>query len=494
MGSDESNRRIQLAIAANALRYGPDGILVLELKAMLGHNYRRQRRFREAKELDTVVLAKRRELFGNDHSSIAKSLHNLALDLRGLGETDESLDLQEEAVAILFQADGAEAPSTLTRVNDLASMYADAGYLEDAAELHDKVVDVRTRVLGEAHIDTIMSMTLLGSDYRDMGQRGKALRWQSKAMALARTHLGRLHDTSITCIANMAMTWTRSGRRLEAQAMLEATKRAWLESGQWTTPMPLPLMNGLAVEYYHAGRLKDAKDLIDPSIRVRRAIHAGDALLVQRILKSNPSILHNPDTSLMGLSNSNLHLAASLGHRDICEVLLRAGHEEPCPALNDNHQTALMLAAGAGHTDVVHLLCESDPDSILRRDVRGRDAIMEASMGGHDTILQLLLTYVPGGPFEAVQRADKEGNTALHFASSNGNLLGLRTLLAAGADVERRNIWNWTPAAYSATVQAEVYLKGLVSEVERRHQLKKEAEVSKKAGFVRVVPDDSDDD
>ncbi|OAQ71818.1 spherulin-1B precursor [Purpureocillium lilacinum] len=240
--------------------------------------------------------------------------------------------------------------------------------------------------------------------------------------------------------------------------------------------------------------LRHASPSIDPSIRVRRAIHAGDALLVQRILKSNPSILHNPDTSLMGLSNSNLHLAASLGHRDICEVLLRAGHEEPCPALNDNHQTALMLAAGAGHTDVVHLLCESDPDSILRRDVRGRDAIMEASMGGHDTILQLLLTYVPGGPFEAVQRADKEGNTALHFASSNGNLLGLRTLLAAGADVERRNIWNWTPAAYSATVQAEVYLKGLVSEVERRHQLKKEAEVSKKAGFVRVVPDDSDDD
>ncbi|POR31589.1 Spherulin-1A, partial [Tolypocladium paradoxum] len=233
---------------------------------------------------------------------------------------------------------------------------------------------------------------------------------------------------------------------------------------------------------------------IDPSIRLRRAIHAGDALLVKRILKSHPSLLHNPDHSLAGLSNSNLHLAASLGHRDICETLLLAGHEDPCPALNDNHQTALMLAAAAGHTDVVHLLCENNRDSILRRDIRGRDAIMEASMGGWDTPLQLLLTYVPGGPYEAVQRADTEGNTALHFASSNGNLLGLRTLLAAGADVERRNIWNWTPAAYSATVQAEVYLKGLVSEVERRHQLQKEVESTKKGGVVRVVPDNSDDD
>lgn len=233
---------------------------------------------------------------------------------------------------------------------------------------------------------------------------------------------------------------------------------------------------------------------IDASTRIRRAIHVGDALLVKRVLMSNPALLHNPDSSLMGFSNSNLHLAASLGRKDICEVLLRAGHENPCPALNENHQTALMLAAAAGHTETVHLLCENSPESILRRDFRGRDAIMEASMGGHDTCLQLLLTYVPGGPFDAVQRADKEGNTALHFASSNGNLLGLRTLLAAGADVERRNVWNWTPAAYSATVQAEVYLKGLVTEVERRHQLKKEMDTLKKGGLVRVVPDDSDDD
>ncbi|KAG6139238.1 hypothetical protein E4U34_005769 [Claviceps purpurea] len=236
---------------------------------------------------------------------------------------------------------------------------------------------------------------------------------------------------------------------------------------------------------------------IDPSLRLRRAIHVGDRLLVQRILASHPSLLHNPDASLSGLSNSNLHLAASLGHKDICESLLKAGHEDPCPALNENHQTALMLAAGAGHSEVVHLLCEHDRSCILRRDRRGRDAVMEASMGGHDTALQILLTYVPGGPRDAVHRADLEGNTALHFASSNGNLLGLRTLLAAGADVDCRNIWNWTPLAYSATVQAEVCLKGLVAEAGKRQQQQRkdsEASRSKKGGAVRVVASKSDDE
>jgi len=268
--------------------------------------------------------------------------------------------------------------------------------------------------------------------------------------------------------------------------------------------------------------------MIEPSIRLRRAIHTGDALLVKRILKSHPNLVHNPDASPAGLSNSNLHLAASLGRTDVCRVLLAAGHERPCPALNENHQTALMLAAREGHTDVVHLLCEEDSKAVyedddddthgggarvlLRRDVRGRDAIMEASAGGHDTVLQLLLTYFPGGPYEAVRRADAEGNTALHFASGNGNLLVLRTLLAAGADVERRNAWNWTPAAYSATVAAEVYLKGLVSEVGRKQQqqqqpVRREAAANgaagvgmvnvdpgKMAGGVRVVADHSDED
>lgn len=98
---------------------------------------------------------------------------------------------------------------------------------------------------------------------------------------------------------------------------------------------------------------------------------------------------------------------------------------------------------------------------------------MEASKGGHDTCVQILLTFgsqagVENGAEGLLKNADLDGNTALHFASSNGHLLVLRTLLAAGADSERRNVWSWRPVAYSATVQAEVYFKGLVGEVERR--------------------------
>lgn len=45
----------------------------------------------------------------------------------------------------------------------------------------------------------------------------------------------------------------------------------------------------------------------------------------------------------------------------------------------------------------------------------------------------------------AILRAqDADRNTALHFVSTNGQLLVLQTLVAAGAEHERRNTWSWT--------------------------------------------------
>ncbi|CAG8971179.1 hypothetical protein HYALB_00010179 [Hymenoscyphus albidus] len=206
-----------------------------------------------------------------------------------------------------------------------------------------------------------------------------------------------------------------------------------------------------------------------------------------------------------GLSNTSLHLASKLGHLPIVEVLLSLGHESGGISLNEDHQTPLMLASAAGHTDVVHLLCTANPESIPKRDSRGRDAMMEASRCGHDTCLQILLTFAPSSssapsfdPASLLKNADVDGNTALHFASSNGHLLVLRTLLAAGADSERRNVWSWTPVAYSATVQAEVYFKGLVAEVERRKTIRREAAQDRASavgtpGGVRLVGDGHED-
>lgn len=286
--------------------------------------------------------------------------------------------------------------------------------------------------------------------------------------------------------------------------------------------------------------------MIDPSIRLRRAIYLNSPLLIKRILAAHPHLLRNPDfnptftppsltssytgsAAPIGLSNTSLHLAAYLNHVQIVRVLLALGHENLGISLNEEYQTPLMLAAREGHTEVVLELCKDGIGGIERRDARGRDAIMWAATGGWDTCVQILLTYAPPVPFRPgaynqqlsqyplekereayevettalspspmhylLNQTDVDGNTALHFAASNGHLLVLRTLLAAGADAEKKNVWAWTPVAYSATVSAEVYFKQLIAEVERRDRMRRDADMERnnknlRAGDIRMVSAD----
>lgn len=55
--------------------------------------------------------------------------------------------------------------------------------------------------------------------------------------------------------------------------------------------------------------------VVDVPIRLRRAIHLNDVILVKRIIQSNPGKLKNPDLNDNG--NTSLHLAAQLGFLEI---------------------------------------------------------------------------------------------------------------------------------------------------------------------------------
>ncbi|KAI9682758.1 MAG: hypothetical protein M1829_006746 [Trizodia sp. TS-e1964] len=181
--------------------------------------------------------------------------------------------------------------------------------------------------------------------------------------------------------------------------------------------------------------------------------------LVSRLARIHPQYLQSPDPTEKG--NTSLHMAAKLGHAEIAQILLDAGHECCGVSRNVVHDTPLMLAAEDGHLAVVQLLVTRFPAHLLCRNAAGLDALAHAAKAGHNAVVSFFLA---SGAF--VNAQDNEGNTALHYASAHGHLKVVRTLLAAGADPLLRNHFAWTPMAYSATAQAEVYFKGLIDEIE----------------------------
>ncbi|KAI5253782.1 ankyrin [Aureobasidium subglaciale] len=236
--------------------------------------------------------------------------------------------------------------------------------------------------------------------------------------------------------------------------------------------------------------------MIDASTRLRRAILLSDALLVKRIIRSNPALIQNPD--LQDKSNTSLHLAAQAGFGEIVELLVDAGHEDAETSRNADWDTPLMLAARHGNVEVGFLLASRFPRSIPITNKAGLDALALACLNPASTPLVSLLLSHPEYPAPADGR-DNHGDTPLHHASASGSLKALRILLSAGADPTAKNAYDWTPLAYSQTVAAEVYFKNLVSDLERRkvegirgEKERREEAMKRKYAGVRLVTDENE--
>lgn len=258
--------------------------------------------------------------------------------------------------------------------------------------------------------------------------------------------------------------------------------------------------------------------------------------LVRRIIVSNPQhpdLVRNHDFADNG--NTSLHLAAKLGLVDIAVILLEHGHEAHGVSRNTAGETCLMIDAQAGPDEdsslvrdrlqVAKLIIQQCPEAVHIRDKLGKDAFLHASSHGTLGLMNLLLTLplprlqskpkdsdfadspattVPPTRVLTAQdyylsTSDTAGNTALHLASAAGELKTVRLLISLGADERAVNTAGWLPEAYSASVSAEVYLKGLVREREANKVLNNISRApilesgEKKRGQVRVVPKDDNE-
>ncbi|KAI9799201.1 MAG: hypothetical protein M1825_004844 [Sarcosagium campestre] len=257
-----------------------------------------------------------------------------------------------------------------------------------------------------------------------------------------------LHDESVK-----AMRYPMNQHRLELKNAQEARERE--------RELAKEIQEGDMDEDDAGG---DFEGLIDVSTRLRRAIYRQDLSLVQRITRSHSRDIKNPDFA--DKANTSLHLACKLGHTAIAEHLIEVGHESNGISRNADWDTPLMVACAAAHEPVVRLLLIDSSRCVSWSNKVGANALMLASQqlvsstsSSTPQILSMLLAH---GADPNAQ--DAAGNSALHFASAYGQLKALRILLLAGANPSLRNWCSWTPVSYSASVQAEVYFKGLIAE------------------------------
>lgn len=134
-----------------------------------------------------------------------------------------------------------------------------------------------------------------------------------------------------------------------------------------------------------------------------------------------------PNWEEPGSNATSLHRAASSGHGDVVELLLRRGALPDLP--DSSARRPLHLAAARGHSAIVGILLSENTD-VHARDDHQMTPLLLASENGHDRVVSQLIDA--GSNIDA---SSGDGLTSSMLASMMGHAAVVQVLIEAGANI-----------------------------------------------------------
>lgn len=158
------------------------------------------------------------------------------------------------------------------------------------------------------------------------------------------------------------------------------------------------------------------------------AAFEGSVTALLELLRQDRLILDRI-TSANGITETPLHVAATLGHIDFVKEIL---HRKPQLAkeLDSQRSSPLHLASAKGYVEIVKALVAVSPALCFARDRDGRNPLQLAATKGRVDVLRELLRVAP----DAARHTAGQGETTLHLCVKHNQLEALRLLVEAMGD------------------------------------------------------------
>ncbi|XP_074020946.1 photoreceptor ankyrin repeat protein [Numenius arquata] len=143
---------------------------------------------------------------------------------------------------------------------------------------------------------------------------------------------------------------------------------------------------------------------------------------------------YEPSLGAGGAGNLSLYQCCARNDAKLVQERLELGvTQSEATELDINGRNGLMVACYKGFVDIVPLLQKCPYINVNQQDKDGNTALMMAAQAGHITIVNYLLNYYPG---LEVDKRDPRGLTALMKAAVQGQQHCVAALLLAGADLQ----------------------------------------------------------
>jgi tetratricopeptide (TPR) repeat protein/nucleoside phosphorylase len=218
-------------------------------------------RYKEAEVLYKKLMTINQEKAGANHPSTLTSMANLASTYYNQGRWNEAEKLFMQVIETFKIVLGTEHPNTLTSMANLASTLWNQGQLNEAEKLEVQVMETSKIVLGPEHPNTLTSIANLASTYRNQGRWNEAEKLEVQVMETRKTVLGAEHPFTLTSMANLASTYRNQGRWNEAEKLEVQVMETFKTVLGAEHPDTLTSMANLASTLWNQGRLNEAEKL-----------------------------------------------------------------------------------------------------------------------------------------------------------------------------------------------------------------------------------------
>ncbi|NIP13689.1 MAG: TonB family protein, partial [Pseudomonas stutzeri] len=392
---------------------------------------RNQGRYAEAEPLYQRALAIRENALGPDHSDVAQSLNNLAALYHAQGHYAEAEPLYQRALAIVEKALGPEHPHVATSLNNLAELYRAQGRYAEAEPLYQRALAIREKALGPEHPDVATSLNNLAELYRAQGQGryAEAEPLYQRALAIWEKALGPDHPDVATSLNNLAVLYHAQGRYAEAEPLYQRALAIVEKALGPEHPHVATTLNNLAELYRAQGRYAEAEPLFQRALAIRESALGPEHPVVATTLNNLGEIY----------SKKGDYARAEPLYQRALEILERT--VEP-----DHPDLATTLENYAELLRETQRNAEAAEMEARAARIRGETPLMAAAGEGHaDTIRTLLAAGADVNAKENVYEV-----TALMVAAQKGHVAAVEVLLEAGADVNAEAKGGETPLMAAA--------------------------------------------
>jgi hypothetical protein len=261
-----------------AHRLGPDHQQTLHLQFHIANVLRSQGQFDDARELDTYVLERQREVLGPDHPHSLMTANGLGADLRALGEFQASLAADQATYESFKDQFGEDYPRTLLAAHNLGCSLRLMGDCYAARRLDEETLDRQRQVLGREHPSTLQSVASLALDLRAAGAFRDSVNLLRDTWEKYREVLGDDMTDTLRTAASLAVSLRKAGEQAEAMNLAQDTYERYKRRYGSGAPDALSCALNLACDYAATGDIPRALQLVT---EVKTANQAGLVMITR---------------------------------------------------------------------------------------------------------------------------------------------------------------------------------------------------------------------